>query len=603
MGARLGVAGLCLALLAASYVSAGVRRRYGRWMQGGFYVVISWFTLVTALNGFADGYAVGLLLLFTVLTAVIGHQARGIRPIVWFSTYVFVAAGLGVVARGPAARGDGLILLAGIATVALVEGVVARERTAIRAALRERERQYRTLTENISEGVFRATPEGLVHANQTFARMFGYERAGALSGVEFSALCADPDRAGALWPRLEEGGTAEPVEFECRRKDGSTFTGRLRGTAVRAEDGTIQYYDGTLVDVTERKRRKQELARRKALLEAQAEATIDGLLVVDPDRALVFYNDRFLEVWGLSADVVEQSAPGTSPDPVLLDVVSDRLANPEEFRRTVEHLYEHPAEESRDLIRLVDGRWLDRYTAPIVGDAGRHFGRLWVFRDVSEQRRMQERLLEVQEQERRRIHQEIHDEVGGLLASLQMEVGLARAEAGKADGAPGAIDRIEGLVTQLSTATRTISRKLYPSALADYGLAGTLPSLVDEMEETHALTIDLQSELEPEDRFSALVERTAYWIVQEALVNAARHAETDAARVTVRRCEAGLALRVTDEGVGFGPSEEEGAKSFGLEGIRRRVERLDGDVRIESTPGEGTRVAAILPVAATAAPR
>ena len=164
-------------------------------------------------------------------------------------------------------------------------------------------------------------------------------------------------------------------------------------------------------------------------------------------------------------------------DTVLLDVVHDRLATPEEFRAKVEHLYEHSAEESRDLIQLSDGRWLDRYTAPIVGDAGRHFGRLWAFRDVSEQRRMQER---------------------------------------------------------------------------------------------NALTIDLRSELGPEDRFSALVERTAYWIVQEALVDAARHAETDTARVAVRRCEAGLVLRVTDEGVGAGPSEEEGAKSFGLEGIPKR---------------------------------
>ena len=151
-------------------------------------------------------------------------------------------------------------------------------------------------------------------------------------------------------------------------------------------------------------------------------------------------------------------------------------------------------------------------------------------------------------------------------------------------------------MSDLSTVARTISRKVYPTALSDYGLAGTLPSLADEVEQKRGLAVDLRVELGAQDRFSSLVERTAYWIVQEALVNVARHAETDAARVAVAADEDCLTLEIADEGVGFGADAPDGDSSFGLEGIRRRVERLDGDVEIASAPGEGTHIVARLPL-------
>jgi len=201
----------------------------------------------------------------------------------------------------------------------------------------------------------------------------------------------------------------------------------------------------------------------------------------------------------------------------------------------------------------------------------------------------------VQEEERRRIDQEIHDEMGGLLTSLQFSIGLARRQAQTPDVGEH-FDQLEELVSELSTVARTISRKLYPSALSEHGLAGTLPSLADEIENQYDLAVDLRCEVASGDRFSSLLERTAYWIVQEALVNAGRHAETGTAHVTVREDEHRLCLRVSDEGVGFDPSRQEGDKSFGIEGIRRRVERLNGTVEIDTAPGQGTRIVATLPL-------
>lgn len=142
-------------------------------------------------------------------------------------------------------------------------------------------------------------------------------------------------------------------------------------------------------DITDRKEHERELAYRKALLEAQAETTIHGLLVVDPDRNVLYHNERFLELWD-----IPESVAGTRSDEGLLEHVHDQLADADEFRETVEYLYEHPGKESRDTVDLGDGRRFDRYSAPVVAD-DTHYGRLWVFRDVTEQKE-RERVLEQQ---------------------------------------------------------------------------------------------------------------------------------------------------------------------------------------------------------------
>ena len=475
------------------------------------------------------------------------------------------------------------------------------ERKAAERALQDERDRFATLFHNLPTPVVRgrADDEGQLRiraVNAAFETTFGYDEDDARNEDIQALIVPEEERptADSIRRRVLVG---EPTIREVQREAADGRRDFRVQVAIREGDnGPVEGF-AIYTDITERKERERALAQRTALLEAQAEATIDGLLAVDDDRRVVFHNDLFLTLWDLpvpSGDGAGDALPERRP----LDALSDRVRRPDAFRDTVASLYDRPDAEDRTLIRRTDDRWLDQYSAPIVGDDGTHFGRLWVFRDVTEQRRMRERLLEVQEEERRRIDQEIHDEMGGLLTSLQFTVDLARRQAGDGEDLRESLDQVETLVSDLSTVARTISRKVYPSALSDYGLAGTLPTLADEMKEKRNLTVDLRVELGPQERFSSLVERTAYWIVQEALVNVARHAETDAARVAVAADADHLTLEIADEGVGFGADAPDGDNSFGLEGIRRRVERLDGNVEIASAPGEGTRITARLPLRA-----
>jgi signal transduction histidine kinase len=148
---------------------------------------------------------------------------------------------------------------------------------------------------------------------------------------------------------------------------------------------------------------------------------------------------------------------------------------------------------------------------------------------------------------------------------------------------------------ELVTRVHDFSLALRPAMLDDLGL---LPALLWLMEHVHSAQTGLQVDLEHEGldrRFSWEVETAAYRIVQEALHNVARHAATDRAGV---RCLAEgdeLFIEVVDEGVGFDPRSIRAHTTSGLRGMQERARLLGGQLRVESTPGKGTRVVARLP--------
>jgi PAS domain S-box-containing protein len=123
----------------------------------------------------------------------------------------------------------------------------------------------------------------------------------------------------------------------------------------------------------------REAVFRTSVLEAQQEASIDGLLLVSPAGELVSYNRRFAELWDFPDELVEQGSDATA-----LAEAMTRVADPESFLERVQYLYEHPEETSREEILLRNGRVLDRYGAAVRGPSGEYLGWLWSFRDVTE---------------------------------------------------------------------------------------------------------------------------------------------------------------------------------------------------------------------------
>ena len=210
-------------------------------------------------------------------------------------------------------------------------------------------------------------------------------------------------------------------------------------------------------------------------------------------------------------------------------------------------------------------------------------------------RRLSNRLVEVQEAERRHLARELHDEVGQLLTGLKMLLKMSATLSGPAG--QQSLTQARDLVGELMTKVRNLSLELRPGMLDDMGLLPALHWLLERYEAQTSLRVGfIHAGLEGQ-RFAPQIETAAYRITQEALTNVARYAETQEAALRLWTDETTLHLQVEDRGCGFDLFAASNAgRSSGLAGMRERAQLLGGRVHIESAPGAGTTVLAEFPL-------
>ncbi|HET7319778.1 MAG TPA: response regulator [Nitrospirota bacterium] len=147
-------------------------------------------------------------------------------------------------------------------------------------------------------------------------------------------------------------------------------------------------------EIAERKRIESELLYRNTILATQQETSLDAILVVDDRGKMISFNRRFVDLWGIPAAVIDKKS-----DKKALQAVLDKVMDPKGFLEKVNELYEHKDRTSRDLVTLRDGRILDRYSSPVIEKNGQYRGRVWYFRDITEQRKLEQQLLQAQKME------------------------------------------------------------------------------------------------------------------------------------------------------------------------------------------------------------
>lgn len=211
------------------------------------------------------------------------------------------------------------------------------------------------------------------------------------------------------------------------------------------------------------------------------------------------------------------------------------------------------------------------------------------------------KLIGAQEDERRTIARELHDEVGQVLTALQVELSLAHRRLVAAGLDVDPLKEAQTLADGALTTVRDLSQLLRPAALDDLGLPAAIDASLRGLARRHEIQVEL-SQSGMADRLAPETEIAAYRIVQEALTNVARHAEAAHCRVRLMRLPDSLQVEIEDDGGGFDPDDTPAApQGFGLIGMRERAAMLGGSLRIWSAPGAGTRLFVELPVGATRA--
>jgi PAS domain S-box-containing protein len=278
-----------------------------------------------------------------------------------------------------------------------------------------------------------------------------------------------------------------------------------------------------------------------------------------------------------------------------LSVINNgHLAYEGEFRlRHKDGYYVHVLSRGLPVRRTPDG--------PVVRIVGTHL-------DLTERKRAEEmqerereertrrellsRLVFAQEDERRRIAREMHDQFGEDLTALSRRIGLlADAARRGSDAMVEQIGELESVVQKLDRDVDELVWELRPTALDDLGLRAALSNYVKDWSRRVNIRVDLHTTGLLDDRLPPDLETTLYRIVQEALTNVAKHSRADNVEIILERRPDAVVLIVEDNGVGFaGSTPASGGHGFGLLGMRERAALVGASLQIESSPGQGTTV-------------
>ncbi|HEY9742500.1 MAG TPA: PAS domain S-box protein [Coleofasciculaceae cyanobacterium] len=234
--------------------------------------------------------------------------------------------------------------------------------------------------------IIRLADKCLIEVNDSFLNISGYALSEVIghTGTELNlwANCEECDR---VIQQLQKQEIIRNQELAFRTKSGELKTLLFSSELINLEGQACVLTVAS--DITERKRAEQQLAESLALLQATLDSTADGILVVNQNRDVSVFNQKFLEMWAMPESLMQ---PGVGSD--RLKFMADQTQDPEAFIARVWELFSyHPEQVTFDLLELKDGRVFERYSQP-QRPGSEIIGRVWSFRDITERKRVEEAL-------------------------------------------------------------------------------------------------------------------------------------------------------------------------------------------------------------------
>ena len=251
------------------------------------------------------------------------------------------------------------------------------ERKRIEEALKESEVRYRHIFESLQDVYFQTDNDGRIRIVSPSVRNAGWTQE-ELIGSPTIKVYADPGDREVLLSVLLKKGYVSDYDLTLRKKDGTQIMASLSARLLFTDDGYPDGIGGVLRDITDRKMAEEVLQYETALLDAVVNCSQEGIYLLDVERERVLENQRARDLWGITEDVDDSEAR------VMHLIHSLKDAGP--LRDKLAHLLARPRDSIQVELELKDGTVLDCHSVPVNGMAGKNYGRLWTFRDITQLR-------------------------------------------------------------------------------------------------------------------------------------------------------------------------------------------------------------------------
>jgi PAS domain S-box-containing protein len=464
------------------------------------------------------------------------------------------------------------------------------ERKQAEEALIMSEERYRTLVEQLPAVTYMQEIENgtLAYISPQIEGVLGYSPDEYLANSDLRSQTIHPeDRGWVLQEDIRTDETGEPYSVEYRRtsRDGRVVWVREEAVLVRDSEGRPLFWQGILMDVTERKHQEEALRQSETLYRTVVEQAEENIFLVDAtSRRVLDANDALLRSLGYTDDELKEMT--------LYDIVAHSQESVDiNIVRIMEEGHRSLGERQ---YRRKDGSLADVEVNVSAVPYNGEKVMCVVAHDVTERKLAERMLEEIREAERNRLARELHDSTLQDIVYALQEIQVMQIVSGD-DPNPALEDTAEALKRSVEGLRGAIFELRLKESL-DRSLISSLENLVDLNRRMARGRYEL--DLFVGDDFPARLPNKAGQeltrLVQEALTNVRRHAQANHVRVELG-LDGGLAyVEVSDDGCGF--DSERATTGIGRQSMRHRALELGGEFSVESAPGEGTRVRFSIPV-------
>ena len=486
------------------------------------------------------------------------------------------------------------------------------ERKEAEAALLRSEHMFSTAFRSSPDAVVITTlPDGhILEVNDGFTRMTGYthEETVGKTSVELD-LWVDPVHRGKVLAKLREEGELLGQEFQFRTKGGEVRIGEFSGSAIELDGRPCAL--SIIRDLTARKAAEAALRVSEERFRTLVENLQVGVVLCGPSGEVRFANAAAEKIFGISTEeargknsaelgIIQVDKDGTEI-PFPMRPVPRAIATGQPIQSEVYGWYREGSSELH---------WVLGTALPQFARDGAVASVIASFTDITEQRRAEEalrqlsnRLLQLQDEERRRLGRELHDSLAQSVLAVNLYMAQATGSSTPLDEPTRrALSEARRVLQEMSREIRTLSYLLHPPVLDELGLASAIKEYSEGFGERSGIAVELELQAGFE-RLPQESETALFRIVQESLANIQRHSGSEWAKIRLRGDSTRVDLEISDRGQGMDKTKikhGDGARvrfGVGILGMRERMAQLGGKLEIESSP-TGTTVRAFIPLTA-----